>query len=136
MSEDQGGMSMPKEIKVGPLVYRVTSDPREWQDDDIDLRDKYGYTDHRRGLIFVDAGEASPSMCPVILLHEVMHAAAFAAGQLDNRKRKEEAWVEMVAPLVVAALRESPGLLEFIANPAASNEGRIRPYTYRSSLMG
>lgn len=114
-----GGFPTPERVQVGPLTYRITTDPREWEDADVDLRGHYGYTDHRRGLIFVDAGEASESMVPVILLHEIMHAAAFAAGQLDSRKRREEDWVVMVAPVLVSVLRDNPGLDAFLKSGGA-----------------
>lgn len=108
-------MSLPSSARLGPFSYRITSKPKEWARSGVDPERHYGYTDHQRGVIIVHAA-ASPAMQRTVLLHELMHAAAFAGGQLDNRKRREEDWVAMVAPMLLDALQRSPELSNFLLN--------------------
>lgn len=115
--------NLPSSVRVGPLTYRITDSADEWAD--RDLSSEYGYADHRRGLIYVDTDGASTSMAPVILLHEVMHAAAFAAGQLDNRKRREEDWVVMVAPMLLDALLRSPDFTAFLLHDVETERAKL-----------
>lgn len=83
----------------------------------------YGYTDHKAGLILTYP-ETSEAMRRTVLLHELMHAAAFAAGQLDNRKRSEEDWVASVAPMLLDALQRSPELTAYLTTPRLITEER------------
>lgn len=106
-------MSLPPSACLGPFDYRLTDDEQEWRDHCPEPDALYGYTDHRRGLILV-CPDASLAMRRTVLLHELMHAAALAAGQLDDRKRCEEDWVAMVAPMLLDALRRSPALVRYL----------------------
>lgn len=105
--------SMPSFATLGPFIYRVTTDADEWTASDVDPGQNYGYTDHERGVIIVHE-RTTDSMRRVVLLHELLHAAAFAAGQVDQRKRREEDWVVMVAPMLLDALRRSPELTAYL----------------------
>ena len=60
----------------------------------------------------------NPTLARVTLLHELLHACAFASGVLDTRKRPEEAWVSMVAPMLLDSLARSDGLMEFLSGAA------------------
>lgn len=106
-------MTLPQQATLGPFLYRITLDPDEWELSNPDPGANYGYTDHERGVIILHA-RTTDSMRRVVLLHELMHAAAFAAGQVDNRKRREEDWVVMVAPMLLDALRRSPELTAYL----------------------
>lgn len=109
--------AMPAVANLGPFTYRLTAKRKEWERHCPDPDVLYGYTNHRLELILV-CPETSPAMRRTVLLHELMHAAAFAAGQLDNRKRREEDWVAMVAPMLLDALRRSPALARYLAEDA------------------
>jgi hypothetical protein len=103
----------PASACLGPFEYRITTSRKDWGEHSPEPDVLYGYTSHRLGLILI-CPDSSPAMRRTILLHELMHAAAFAAGQLDNRKRREEDWVSMVAPMLLDALRRSPDLTGFL----------------------
>lgn len=105
--------ALPETATLGPFTYRITLDPDEWEISNQNPGQNYGYTDHERGVIILH-GRTTDSMRRVVLLHELMHAAAFAAGQVDNRKRREEDWVVMVAPMLLDALRRSPELTAYL----------------------
>ena len=105
--------TLPDGATMGPFEYRITDDQSEWAASNIDPEKHYGYTDHQRGVIIVHES-TTDSMRRVVVLHELMHAAAFAAGQVHNRKRREEDWVVMVAPMLLDALRRSPGLAAYL----------------------
>lgn len=106
-------MKFPPEVKLGPFTYRVTSKARDWKKLDRDMDSHWGYTDHGSATILMRP-DLNPALERVTLLHEVLHAAAFAGGVLDTRKRPEEAWVVMVAPMLLDAMDRSPGLAEFL----------------------
>lgn len=110
--------ALPTRAVLGPFVYRITTDPDEWAASDKDPAQHYGYTDHERGVIIVHE-RTTDSMRRVVLLHELMHAAAFAGGQLDNSKRREEQWVVGVAPMLLDALRRSPELTAYLLDGEA-----------------
>lgn len=110
-------LALPPGASLGPFDYRISDDDTEWRDICPEPDVLYGYTDHRRGLILV-CPYTSLAMRRTVLLHELMHAAAFAAGQLDNRERNEEDWVAMVAPMLLDALRRSPSLTRYLIDGA------------------
>lgn len=105
-------------VHLGPFQYRASWSKKDWKQYCPEPNALFGYTHHRRGLILVQP-DTSETMRRTVLLHELMHAAAFAAGHIDNRKRTEEAWVVMVAPLLLDALRRSPDLAAYLLEDAA-----------------
>lgn len=106
---------LPKVVRCGPFTYRVSDKPIPWDEHGPDDKSAHwGYTNHERGWILIHPNTTC-SMRRVVLLHELMHAAAFAAGQTDTRKRREEAWVSMAAPMLLDALQRSPGLATYLA---------------------
>lgn len=110
-------MTLPRSAVLGPFEYRITASRKEWKKRSPEPNGLYGYTDHHLGLILIYP-ETAPAMRRTVLLHELMHAAAFAAGQLDSRKRNEEDWVAMVAPMLLDALRRSPELSAYLLDAA------------------
>lgn len=106
-------------VNLGPFQYRASWSKKEWLRYCPDPDVLYGYTHHRRELILVQP-DTSATMRKTVLLHEVMHAAAFTAGHIDSRKRSEEAWVVMVAPLLLDALRRSPDLTAYLLDDTAA----------------
>ena len=111
-------MAMPKRIHLGPLTYRVTTRLADWQELAADEMedgsvDAWGFTHHTTGTILINP-DSHPGLQRVTLLHEILHAAAFTGGALDNRKRDEESWVVMAAAPLLDALTRSPGLLAYL----------------------
>ena len=103
--------ALPKKVLVGPLVFDVAAvaGAKDW-----------GLTDLQAGTITLRAG-MTPEMQRWILAHEVMHAALFASGVMDDANDltlTEEAWVARTSPLFADALQRSPGLAEFLAGAA------------------
>lgn len=104
---------LPTSALLGPFEYQITADLDEWETSGADPGDLYGHCDHQRGVILVHPS-TSEAMKRVVLLHELMHAAVFCAGQIDTRKRREEEWVVMTAPMLLDALRRSPKLAAYL----------------------
>jgi hypothetical protein len=104
----------PESVVVGPYVYRLTMDAGEWDELMARLREEHwGYTDHAAAVIYVQP-EIAPSLERTIVLHEILHAVAFAAGTLFDGKRREEEWVLRTAPGLLDTLRRTPGLVEYL----------------------
>jgi hypothetical protein len=111
--------TMPRQIHMGPLTYRVSTSLDDWKrlspedfDKDGDLR-SWGYTHHTSGTILINP-ESHDVLQRLTLLHEIMHAAAFSAGQLYDRKRPEEDWVVMVSAPLLDAMKRTKGLTEYL----------------------
>lgn len=105
---------LPKSATLGPFTYRITDSKADWKRLGKTMTDKvWGYTEHGTATIYIQP-DIEPVLRRVILLHEILHAAAFAGGVLDERKRREEAWVSMTAPSLMDALNRSPGLVEYL----------------------
>lgn len=105
--------TLPAGAVLGPFAYRITASRKQWNKHSPEPDVLYGYTCHKRGLILI-CPDTAPAMRRTVLLHELMHAAAFAAGQLDNEKRREEDWVAMIAPMLLDSLRRSPNLAAYL----------------------
>lgn len=104
---------LPRRAQLGPFRYRITMDPDEWTASGVDMDHHYGYTDHRRGVIIIHH-ETTDDMRRVVLLHELMHAAAFAAGCRFQTKQTEEKWVGMTAPMLLDGLLKSFELRQYL----------------------
>jgi hypothetical protein len=107
-------IELPNRIYVGPLVYTVVCDAEEWVRHGEETDEAHGATSNDRQIIYLSPANP-PSLMRAVLMHEVLHAAAFAAGFRDEDvKYKEEEWVTRVAPLVLDALRCSAGLTAYL----------------------
>lgn len=105
---------LPEVAHLGPFTYRITDSAEDWLALRADQGNGlWGYTDHEAGTITLQP-DVNDSLKRVILLHELLHACAFAGGQLDQRKRKEEHWVVTTAPLLMDAMQRSPGLAKYL----------------------
>jgi hypothetical protein len=106
--------SLPNRAHLGPFVYAITDRKRDWKrlaPGDMDTH--WGLTLHAEATILLNP-QSSPALQRVTLLHELLHAAAFAGGQLDTRKRTEEQWVAMTAPQLLDCLRRSPEVAAYL----------------------
>jgi hypothetical protein len=107
--------AMPTAVHLGPYTYRLTDTAEDWATLDRAERDDcYGYTLHTSAVIYIQP-DIEPVMKRVIVVHEILHAAAFASGNLGDGRRAEEAWVAMAAGPLVDALRRTVGLMEWLA---------------------
>jgi hypothetical protein len=105
---------LPRAVHLGPFTYRVSDKLRDWKRAGESVETHWGYTLHAESLILI-APKMNAAMQRTVLLHEVLHAAAFCGGQLDAKKRPEEDWVSMAAPMLLDALASTPGLASFLA---------------------
>lgn len=110
--------AMPDIVHIGPYVYRLTASAEEWAQLRVELGpadhdDLWGYTSNTDGVIYIQPG-LNPALERTIVLHEVLHAAAFCGGILHDGKRHEEAWVLVVSPPLLDALRRTPGLTDYL----------------------
>ncbi|MDR6861957.1 hypothetical protein [Phycicoccus sp. 3266] len=78
--------------------------------------------DHEEAVILLHPRMAK-RMRPLALVHELLHAVAFSAGQLHDRKRTEEQWVLMVTPLLLHTLRSNPKVLAFVLDTQDGDDG-------------
>lgn len=105
--------ALPELVRVGPYTYRVTTAKADWKKYGP-KEDVWGYIDHEAGVILVGVFP-NTSLTRSTLLHEVLHACAYATGQIGDELRNEEQWVSSTAPLLIDALRRSPGLVQYLA---------------------
>jgi hypothetical protein len=103
---------MPKRIKVGALIYRVTA---AWDDygslgEDPDC---YGHTDHKSLTITLNPRLCYGSLAET-LWHEIKHAVCRVIGIPDGDALKEEPWVNMTSGMEWTVLRENPELVAFL----------------------
>lgn len=105
---------MPSSVVIGPYTYRLTATRADWDGLQAKHReDLWGYTDQAEGAIYIQP-DMAPSLERTIVLHEILHACAFAAGTLFDGKRHEEEWVLRTAPGLLDALRRTTGLTEYL----------------------
>lgn len=105
---------MPDSVAVGPYMFTVEADGAAWiGNPKAESATMYGHTDMEHTQILLHPGCAS-TLGKAIVLHEVLHAVAFTAGCSDKRKRTEEDWVLMVAPLLLDTLRRNPILVAYL----------------------
>lgn len=112
---------LPKRATIGAFEYRISFDAEDFIRSDENPEQLFGFTDHQRGLIIIHPN-SSHSMQRTTLLHELLHASAFVAGQIHSRKRTEEDWVVMVAPALLDALQRSPEVVDFLLNSPRGGE--------------
>jgi len=109
-------MSLPRKAVLGPFTYRITESRKEWEKWAPEIaveEDWWGYTHHASATILIQPN-INPALQRTVLMHELLHACCFSAGMLDTRKRDEETWVAMVAPMVLDSIARSPGMTDFL----------------------
>lgn len=99
-------------IEAPPFSYEVRwsdTHPRDAQGKAIDWDAKWGYTDHTHSVIYIHP-DVNPYLARVILMHEILHAAAFVAGCAYDTELDEEDWVLRVSPILLNILDMNPEL--------------------------
>jgi hypothetical protein len=105
---------MIRKIRVRPYEYEVRwteNHPRKADGSPFNWDEKWGYTDNTHQIIYVHP-TAHPNLQRVILMHEVLHAAAFVGGIVYEESQEEEKWVTLIAPLLLAIFDDNPALLK------------------------
>jgi hypothetical protein len=112
---------MARQVNVGPYTYAVTDERLDWQAvEELRGPAAYGYTSHTQQRIYLQPA-LHPAMRRTVLLHEVLHAAAFASGLAFDGDHSEEEWVLRVTPLLLDALARSHGLAAYLTGSGASD---------------
>lgn len=104
-------MTLPNEVVIGPLVFRVTDDELEHRRADAtDGDDTFGRIQYGKGFIILDH-EQAPSHKRLSLLHECLHGCWHLsdAGHMDD----EDAIRRLSAPLL-DMLRRNPDLVAYL----------------------
>lgn len=105
---------MPDTVAIGPYTFTLTSAGDAWTaNPKAETASMYGHTDMEHTQILLHPN-CAPTLGRTIVVHEVLHAVAFTAGHSDQRKRTEEDWVLMVAPLLLDTLRRNPALTAYL----------------------
>lgn len=107
---------LPRKALLGPFVYRITDRRSEWEKYAPEIaveEDWWGYTHHASATILIQP-DMNLALQRTIVMHELLHACCFASGMLDTRKRDEEQWVAMVAPMILDSISRSPGMADFL----------------------
>ena len=99
-------MDMPKTIKVGPHVYSVLRKPAST------LGENIGHCDSSSLQIWVKQ-RLRKSKAQEILLHEILHALILQALDTEE-KHDDEAFVVVVAPLLLQVIQDNPDLLAYL----------------------
>lgn len=110
---------MPDTVHVGPFIYDVHSDPASWLAATAQqAKPCRGLSDHATQTIWLDPSMSS-TLARIVLLHEILHACAFAAGIFGDDEIPEEKWVTHVAPQLTDAITRTPHLARFLCGDAA-----------------
>jgi hypothetical protein len=99
---------LPSKIKVGAVIYGVTSDFSPWEDDFAQL--PLGLTCHLRKAIYLNPGEVQPAAIANTLWHEITHAVLFEYG-LNGAKLKEELVASVLGAAMPLLLADNPELV-------------------------
>lgn len=114
----------PESVKVGTVVYRVTSDPAEFARKQLEQLEagQLGLTDNTEATIYLSEGMSADVMRQT-LWHEVMHALAFAVmgapkwralGKSDDDR--EESVIRRWDHPTLAVLRDNPDLVLYLTH--------------------
>lgn len=104
--------ALPTSARLGPFEYRITDKRADWKRLNADHKNHWGLTDHGSSTILLNP-DMSPAMTRTILLHELLHAAAFCGGTTIG-KRSEEDWVSLAAPRLLDCMDRSPDVARFL----------------------
>jgi hypothetical protein len=105
----------PKEIDVGPFTYRVRSDADAVAR--IDAEESGLYDDET---LTITINPNRPAQVRrEVLLHEFLHAVTDITGLAHELgQKREEKIVRRMAPVLLAALRANPELVDYLTDGA------------------
>lgn len=108
-------MRLPKEILVGPHLYRIRMAKR----DEIHLAHAgaLGQCEASSTTIYVNP-HMSDSQTADTLLHELLHAAFDQTSMRQGNMGNEEEVVSALAPILLTMLRANPELVEVLIGRA------------------
>lgn len=109
----------PTKIFIDPFWFEITYDHTELAvymlDERSIERGAWGYCDHQKGRIFLD-DSVPEDRVKATLLHELLHAAWFAAG-LDSMKEEmltEEIIVNALSLRISTMFENNPPLVDYL----------------------
>lgn len=111
----------PKTVRIGPYIYRISSDAAEWKkhvakirkENPEDHEEACGYTVNLRQLILLDPDQEKDMLADT-LLHEILHALYYTSGLGEIESPTEEQIVFIYSPHLLALLRNNPEILQFM----------------------
>lgn len=101
-------MKPPTRVEVGAFIFDVVIGEGH-----TNVSNDRGTTDFHKLRITID-GDLNEQHQRKVLLHEVMHAAVFAARDNHSVKFTEEEWVGQSAPMLLLVLRRNPELVAYL----------------------
>ena len=116
------GLHHPLSVKVGPVAYRVTSDPDEWMraEHDTQRSGYYGITRNTQAVIYLNP-EADPAVTRLTLWHETLHALfEVTMGSPDwhglgkTHNDREESVIRRLEGPTLTVLRDNPELVSYL----------------------
>lgn len=117
--------SMPAELRIGTVVYKVTVDADDWMRIEHSTQSKgyYGHTHHKSATIYLNP-ESTPDVLRLTLWHEVLHAVAETMmgspdlralpGAPESKDDAEEAVIRMLEHPTLVVLRDNPELVAYL----------------------
>lgn len=115
-------LSYPLSVKIGPVIYRVTSDPDDWVrvEHDTQTNGYYGHTNNKQAIIYLNP-EADPAVTRLTFWHEVLHAlfevtmgAPDWHGLGKTRDDREESVIRRLEGPTLNVLRDNPELVAYL----------------------
>lgn len=100
-------MKPPKTVTVGPYTYTLEASPDVLDDG------KYGDTSERLARIRYHADQ-HPLMLRSVIVHELLHACALAAGISLTDKLDQETFIRRVEPFLLSTLRSNGEMIAWL----------------------
>lgn len=112
----------PESVRIGQVIYRITSDPDDWMKVEHSTQTKgyYGHTRNTEAVILINP-EAAPSVAKLTLWHEIFHAmfeAAMGAPDWDalgkDKSAREEEVIRRLEAPTLNVLADNPELVAYL----------------------
>lgn len=108
-------MNSPKEVRVGPVVYKVVLDHEKLRHEEHrNSSFSWGFTDKISGEILLDP-DVNTDRQKQSLVHELLHAVADFAATCDQRLSEED-WITRMAPALLDTLQRNPELVMYLTS--------------------
>jgi hypothetical protein len=120
-------MAMPKQVKVGPQVFKIVE--RSKIDDGMLNDGSFGYTLDMANLIVVDA-DIHITKKQVTLLHEIMHACrmVFEGPTKPSKSDDADAWehhfIGVWESSLLLVLRENPDIVKWLTTNGGTESAK------------